>query len=277
MTASSETRTGPVAGTITVLDTDPAAAAAEMRKSCLENGFALFTVSDPRVPGQAILAETARLLGIGEVYIPPVYAADPGRYGYGTDGFNTISPTVATTGHRYFGTGAAQGFHTDGTLDPIGVVATSLLWFERAAPEGGHTTIFRAIEAFEHLRRSDPASAAALMSKDALTRVASAFQPPQKTTGPAFADLGDGLRTRWADDGNEIWQLAGALGAQRAAAVKQMRQLSQPDSPFRLDVAIGSRTGLVLCNSRIAHGRTAFTAGPGERVLIRGLYTREVK
>ncbi|WP_328408970.1 TauD/TfdA family dioxygenase [Nocardia sp. NBC_00403] len=183
---------------------------------------------------------------------------------------------MTTAEHRYFGTGATQGFHTDGTLDPIGLVATSLLWFERAAPEGGHTTIFQAVEAFEHLRRGNPGGAATLMCEDALTRVATSFHPPQRVTGPAFADLGNGLRARWADDGNEIWQLAGDLGAQRAAMVEQMRQRSQPGSPYRLDIAIPSRTGVVLRNGRVAHGRTAFVAGPGERILIRGLYTTEL-
>ncbi|MEU6191930.1 TauD/TfdA family dioxygenase [Nocardia sp. NPDC047038] len=259
------------------LDAAPATAVARIREDCQRNGFALFTVEDPAVTGRAVLAETARLLELGTTYVPAVYATDPDRFGYDADGFNTISPTPTTTGHGSFGTCAAQGFHTDGTLEPIGHVGTSLLWFDRAARAGGHTTIFRAIEAFEDLRRIDPAGAAALTTDDALTRVARSFQPPPRASGPAFAELdGGGLRTRWADDGTEIWQLAGSLGEQRASAVERLRAMSQPGGRYRQDLAIPSRTGLVLCNGRIAHGRTAFTAGIGERVLIRGLYTQEV-
>jgi hypothetical protein len=278
MNAADHTRSADHAVTAAVpaLDADPAAALAHIRTACRANGFALFTVDDPGEPGRSILAGAAQLLGLGDAYIPPVYAAAPSRYGYDADGFNTISPAMATAEHRYFGTDTAQGFHTDGTLDPIGLVATTLLWFERAAPDGGHTTIFQAIAAFEHLHSIDPEGAMSLMSEDALTRVATSFTPPQRATGPAFADLGDGLRTRWADDGTEIWQLAGNLGAHRAAAVERMRRLSQWGSPYRLDLPIPSRTGLVLCNSRVAHGRTPFAAKPGERVLIRGLYTTEV-
>ncbi|PPJ22975.1 hypothetical protein C5E45_15220 [Nocardia nova] len=259
------------------LDTAPAAAAARIREDCQSNGFALFTVADAALTGREVLAETARLLGLGGAYVPAVYATDPQRFGYDNYGFNTIAPTPTVTGHGSFGTCTAQGFHTDGTLEPIGHVGTSLLWFDRAALKGGHTTIFHAVEAFEHLRRIDPAGAAALTTDDALTRVARSFQPPPRTSGPAFAELaGRGLRTRWADDGTEIWQLADSLGAQRVAAVERLRAMSRPGSRYRQDIAIPSRTGLVLCNGRIAHGRTAFTAGIGERVLIRGLYTQEI-
>ncbi|WP_327141315.1 TauD/TfdA family dioxygenase [Nocardia sp. NBC_01327] len=257
-------------------DADPIAAVARIRQDCQRDGFALFTVLDATRAGRAILTEMASRLDIGSTYVPAIYASDPNRFGYGGDGFNTVSPKVSTGEHRYFGTGAAQGFHTDGTLEPIGSVGTSLLWFERAAAEGGHSTIFRAVPAFEHLRRIYPAGAAALMTDDALTRVATSFQPPPRATGPAFADLDIGLRTRWADDGSEIWQLAGDLGRQRAGAVEWLRRMSQVGSPYRRDVAIPSRTGLVLCNGRIAHGRTGFAAGAGQRMLIRGLYTREV-
>lgn len=278
MTIRSDTCTGhPAASAVPALDTAAAAGLARIRDDCRRYGFALFTVADPVVAGRAVLTEVARLLGLGSTYVPAVYAGDPDRFGYDADGFNTISPTPRVTGHGSFGTCEAQGFHTDGTLEPIGHVGTSLLWFDRAAREGGHTTIFRAVEAFEDLRRIDPAGAAALMSEDALTRVARSFQPPPRSCGPAFADLdGRGLRTRWADDGTEIWQLADSLGEQRAVAVEQLRAMSRPGSRYNHDIAIPSRTGLVLCNGRIAHGRTAFTAGIGERVLIRGLYTQEV-
>lgn len=278
MTIRSDTCTGSPAGSAApALDVDPAAGLARIREDCRRHGFALFTVADSVVAGRAVLAEVARLLGLGSTYVPAVYAGDPDRFGYDADGFNTISPTPTVTGHGSFGTCEAQGFHTDGTLEPIGHVGTSLLWFDRAAREGGHTTVFRAVEAFDDLRRIDPAGAAALMSDDALTRVARSFQPPPRSSGPAFADLdGRGLRTRWADDGTEIWQLADSLGEQRAVAVERLRAMSRPGSRYRHDIAIPSRTGLVLCNGRIAHGRTAFTAGIGERVLIRGLYTQEV-
>ncbi|MFI6367957.1 TauD/TfdA family dioxygenase [Nocardia sp. NPDC050630] len=259
------------------LDADPDAAVARIREDCQRNGFAVFTIADPTISGRSILAETARLLDIGTAYVPAIYAADPDRFGYDANGFNTISPTPETPSHPSFGTCSSQGFHTDGTLDAIGVIATSLLWFERAAPLGGHTTIFRAVEAFEHLQRIAPAEAEALMSEDALTRVATAFTPPARRSGPAFAELGErGLRTRWTDDGTEIWQLADSRGAARAAAVERLRRMSRYGSRYRLNIAIPSRTGLVLCNGRVAHGRTAFSAGIGERVLIRGLYTREV-
>ncbi|WP_028479051.1 TauD/TfdA family dioxygenase [Nocardia sp. CNY236] len=277
MTIRSDLCTDDPAAAGSALDTDSSATVARIRKDCRNNGFALFTVEDPVVSGRSILAETARLLDLGSTYVPAVYATAADRFGYDVDGFNTISPTAASTGHRAFGTCVAQGFHTDGTLEPIGHVETSLLWFDRAARAGGHTTIFRAVEAFEYLRHIDPVGAAALTTDDALTRVAKSFQPPPRASGPAFAELaGRGLRTRWADDGTEIWQLAGSLGEQRAAAVVRLRELSQPGGRYRQDIAVPSRTGLVLCNGRIAHGRTAFAAGIGERVLIRGLYTREV-
>ncbi|MCX4097767.1 TauD/TfdA family dioxygenase [Nocardia sp. alder85J] len=261
---------------ITAWHTGTRAPVQRLRSACRTHGFAVFTVADPAAPARQILTEVADRLDLGAIHIPPVYAPEPGRFGYSTDGFNTIAPTVTADGHRYFGTGAAQGFHTDGTLEPIGLVATSLLWFERAAPGGGHTTIFDAVAAYTHLRSTDPALAQSLTGMDALTRVATAFTPPRKATGPAFAQIGGRWRTRWADDGTEIWQLAGDLGAVRAAAVESMRRLSRPGSPFRHELPIPSRTGLVLCNSVVAHGRTAFCAGPGGRLLIRGLYTREV-
>ncbi|WP_328408972.1 hypothetical protein [Nocardia sp. NBC_00403] len=70
-----------VTAAIPALDTDPAAAVAQMRRACRDNGFALFTIADPNAPGRTILAETARSLGLGDAYIPPVYTADAGRYG----------------------------------------------------------------------------------------------------------------------------------------------------------------------------------------------------
>ncbi|WP_216916143.1 TauD/TfdA family dioxygenase [Nocardia noduli] len=252
-------------------------AAQRLRSAARRDGFAVFTVEDAHASGPQAMASTAALLGLGRAYVPAIYAREAQRFGYDSDGFNTISAAVTDSGHRYFGTGAAQGFHTDGTLEGIGVVASSLLWFERAAPEGGHTTIFRATEAFEVLRSTHPAAAASLMSNDALTRVATSFQPQQSTTGPAFADLEVGLRTRWADDGNEIWTFNGESGQLRELAVARMREYSRPGSPFRTDLEISSRTGLLLCNTRVAHGRTAFHAEPGERILLRGLYTSEVR
>ncbi|MBF6102294.1 TauD/TfdA family dioxygenase [Nocardia cyriacigeorgica] len=260
-----------------VISCRPSAAAAEsrwLRERCRRDGFALFTVTDDQADSGAILTRIATQLGLGEPYVPAIYAHDRARFGYDSAGFNTIAPTAADSRHRYFGTGAAQGFHTDGTLEPIGTVGTSLLWFQRAALEGGHTTIFRATDAFDMLRRSDPPAAESLMADDALTRIATSLHPQQRHTGPAFAELKARVRTRWADDGNQIWHLDNAPA--RARAVALLRELAQPGSPFRLDLPVKSRTGLLLANSRVAHGRTAFRAAPGERILVRGLYTGEV-
>jgi hypothetical protein len=248
----------------------------ELREAWFRHGFALFRV--PRgISGCNAVSAAATVLGLGSAHVPSMYRGDPAAFGYTPEGYNRITRSQNKS-HRFFGTTSAQGFHTDGTLEPIGSIPVSVLWFERAAVRGGHTTLFQAVRAFENLLEEDPKLARTLTAENALTRTAPSARPSQSATGPAFKNLGDGFRTRWADDGSETWYGTGLTGKQRTRAVAALREMSQPGSPYYVELAIPSGTGLVLRNDVVAHGRTAFFDHPdGEnRSLIRGLFTRTI-
>ncbi|MGC4851866.1 TauD/TfdA family dioxygenase [Micromonospora sp. DT4] len=240
-------------------------------------GFAL--VETGTAPGQDDLLGLAGLLDLGEPFVPPLYRI-PGSVQVGTAGVSqlTATPGAAADAARHPATSAiGQGWHVDGTLQQLGEVRTSLLLCVRPAATGGQSLLFNATAAFLDLADHDPAAAAALMAPSALVRMATVNGSNDSTAGPAFAVTGGQLLTRYARTDADRWFPPSGDPAAVDRALARLDELAAPGSPYRLEFTMTAGQGLVFANSRLCHGRAAYTddsAAP--RTLLRGLFTTDL-
>lgn len=211
------------------------------------------------------LAEEFRL---GAPFRPPLYAGmDIGpRY-------SRVSSSEDPT-HPAFNRNDALPLHCDGTLQPLGMVKCSALFCETPAGRGGETIFFNAVGAFFALLGADPAAAHALTHPTVRTRTANLNGSSEQLVGPGFI-VRDGQlccgytvakTDRWAiDDPERRDDLRRALDF--------MDDASRPGSPYRHDHVLGRGTVILFDNTRLSHGRNAFTNHPDKaRRLHRGLF-----
>ena len=183
-------------------------------------------------------------------------------------GINRVAAMKGGT-HTAFTTQAESPFHTDGTLQPIGKVQTSVIYCEEKATEGGRNTFFNVAGAYGELRVHDAEAAAALFDPKALTRQAVDTDHPEIHTGPVLQEAGGDLFSRFSIDHVSTWNVDKVRSLQ--VALDFMIEKSQPGSPWYTEVDLKETQAVVLANSLIAHGRTKYQ---GPRVMWRGLFER---
>ncbi|UGQ12163.1 TauD/TfdA family dioxygenase [Yinghuangia sp. ASG 101] len=207
-------------------------------------------------------------LGLGAPYVPLLYR-----------GRNAPAVTEVTrkadADHPVFHTGAAQGWHTDGLLEDIGTVRTTLLYCVRPAHRGGRTSLLNAGRVFHELRTADPEAADVLLHDTVLGRRSTLPGVRREAVGPAFAVLGDGdYATRYGEGRVERWYPRGP--AQRDALDRALRHFRtrRADPDVRIDLLLASGECLVFRNDLLAHAREDFTDDRRHpRLLLRSLHT----
>ncbi|HET6212411.1 MAG TPA: TauD/TfdA family dioxygenase [Micromonosporaceae bacterium] len=236
-------------------------------------GFAVARSDDD---SPAALAALAAALDLGEPFVPPLY-----RFG-GRD-----APAIArisaaanadteAASHPSFGKTNGQRFHTDGTLQDIGEVRSSMLLCATPAAQGGVTTLFNATGAYARLLADDEEAALALATPGSLVRQANINGCTNANHGPAFGVLDGELATRYAITDTDSWAVPPRVSADALwRGVRYLDRASQPGSEFYLDLRLGAGQLILLANARICHGRTPYEdSATHRRCMFRSLHLR---
>lgn len=235
-------------------------------------GAALFTVAEePTSP--ALHALTSRL-GLGRPFVPPMYRSTPTAAD--DSGISRLTVSTAPGRHPAFTNTAAQSFHSDGTLQRLGEIPTSLLVCHTPAAHGGQSLLLHATTALTALADLDLPAAMALTAPGVLVRQATIGPRRDTTAGPAFDVIDGRLLSRYSvtatdrfdpDAVDDPHALARAVAFFDAAAA--------PGSPYRHEIRLQAGQGLLLANDRLSHGRAAYHDDPTTpRVMLRALFTR---
>jgi hypothetical protein len=235
-------------------------------------GFAVIEAAEH--PTAGALAALADRLGLGEAFVPPLY-----RMGHPTAevcGVSVLSAPARFTGgsDHPFASTAGQRPHTDGTLQGLGEVTTTILLCHSPARSGGQSLLLNSTGAFVDLAREDRAAAAALMTPGVLVRSATINGCADSSAGPAFDVVGGRLLGRYSTQPTDRWQPEAADDQTALArALDFFTAAEQPGSGYHLELALRGGQGLLLANDRISHGRRPYRDDPAApRVMLRGLF-----
>lgn len=213
-------------------------------------------------------------LSLGEAFIPKQYA---GEYNpYDAHGYNVItSPSgpEPTYLHRAFATNLSQEIHSDGTLEDIGTVKTSILYCALPAAEGGETIVFNSVAAFVDLATRDASLAYLLTYPTALRR--NDFISGNFSIGPAFSLNNGEIISRFSLDNTCDWEAGYQIHPRLREAVEYLQNLyKSPRFTVRFSLQKGQL--LVLANDKVSHGRTVYADlnTTNKRQMVRALFRR---
>jgi len=236
-------------------------------------GFAVATLpltSEPSV----LLERMATWMKLGDPYVPMLYQGDD-RY---AKRYVDIRPNRAED-HPSFSTGAAQNWHIDGLLEPLGTIKTSLLYCVQPAAAGGRTIVFNSRRAFTELMIEDPEAAKVLLKPYILTRVSTLPGVTAEATGPVFGYDDDGeLIGRYAEGGDtERWCPAEEDHEALKRARAYFAACCEADGPLRRAIGLVPGDCLIIRNHWVSHAREAFVDDMRRpRHLVRSLYLNEL-
>jgi len=191
---------------------------------------------------------------------------------------NDVGGPSATKAHPSFSRSAALDLHTDGTLEPIGKLATSILLCLQDASCGGETVIVRTSAVFEELWSSGDEHLRSclrpLCDARALRRWETVRDGRGFADGPVFEPANDGrFVTRYCTSPRDEWRYDAVAGLAEARACFDNRMRATGE---RFEIALAPGELLLLNNRRVSHGRNGFTSFPGSpRHLLRGLFLAE--
>ena len=237
------------------------------------NGFAILQLGLDDV-GPDTLVALAESLGMGKPFLPPLYT----RSGDDPPPVTRISAALnldtADADHPAFGRTVGQNLHCDGTLQKIGLIKTSMLLCESVAADGGHTTLFNSSEAFAKLVVDDFDAAAALATPGVLVRQANINACTDANIGPAFTVQQGQLVCGYSVSDTDSWAVpTGVAEDDVRRGVEFLRDASRPGSPYYLELRLEPGHTILLDNTRISHGRTAYRDSPSQRrCLYRSLH-----
>jgi alpha-ketoglutarate-dependent taurine dioxygenase len=222
-------------------------------------GFALFELNlDDQNPADA-LNDFTQALNLGSAFVPPLYQFSNSTL-YDDLGISTLAAAQEVDSHSrhpVFGSTDSIELHTDGTLQEMGEVPTSVLFCVRPADHGGATTVFQAVDAFFALEEADPIVASALLDSRALTKQASVNGSRETCTGPVFSYRNGELVTRYSVTDRDRWNIYEV--EHLAEAKNEMARLVQLHTVYFHQISLGVGQGIILANDRVAHGRTGFS------------------
>lgn len=249
--------------------TDDGAGAREVRRQIADFGFAIAGLR-PDSDAHGRVALVARVLALGEPYVPRLYRMTGAAYG---TPLVDIRPT-SSANHPSFSTGKAQPYHTDGLLEDLGTIKTTLLYCARPALSGGRTVVLNSCAIFTRLHEVDPEAADVLLRPHILGKRSTLPGVDAETVGPAFAYSADGaLLTRFGDRGPETWHPRDGEADALDRARRFFETEGREGSRHRLAVRLEPGDCLIFRNDLLSHGRESFTDDPGNpRHLVRGLY-----
>lgn len=236
-------------------------------------GFVIFELNND-YPDQRSLLKIASELNLGIPFVPNIYNSQKDIYQ--ESGVNYISVKNGT--HRAFQTNGEQQVHSDGTLEKIGSIKTTILLCQSPASTGGETRIFNSVGAFYSLFYKDGCSdlAYALLHPKALRRVA-VNGKREEEIGPAFLIEDKELISRFSIDNTSDWQ----YGFKKVRALDKAYDLIVEqignNSPYYLETKLEASQGIIIANHKISHGRNEYEDMTKKRTMIRGLFEKELR
>ncbi|WP_292765961.1 TauD/TfdA family dioxygenase [Microbacterium sp. UBA3486] len=244
----------------------------------LEHGIAVFR--GPLSDAATVIHGLRDALDLGDPFSPPLYSGTAAVRADGLSQLNVDSASAAGGAHPSFGTTDGQRLHTDGTLQPIGLIRTTILYCEQAAADGGGTYFFNSNGVFSRLRREDPDAAEQLSREGVLRRISNIGDDRHIADGPAFADSDEaGLQTRFALSSTDYWNIPdGEDGRALLRGLSFLLEAQTEGSPDFVELNFEPGMGVLFANDRLSHGRRSFVNHAGApRSVQRGLYTRVPK
>ncbi|MFF7249923.1 TauD/TfdA family dioxygenase [Embleya sp. NPDC008237] len=236
-----------------------------------ERGHAIVQVPGPP-PTENDLVALARALDLGPAFTPPMYTTGA-HTAHTAHGVSRIA--AAPDAAHPFQDRAGQNVHTDGTLQRLGEIPTTIMMCAHPAATGGSTLLFNVLAAYAELAAHDPAAASQLAHPQALVR-ASTFVEGVFTTGPAFGRDAHGIAiTRYSRTATDSYRATRGGEADLARALAHLEAAARPGSRHRLDFTLAAGQALILANDRLCHGRTPYrdTDEQPHRLILRGLFT----
>lgn len=224
--------------------------------------------TDSTCPEQAIRAVAAGL-NLGEPFLPPLY----GRGAPDPSPLSRIS-MESGPGHPSFQSDQPIPLHCDGTLQPLGMIKSSVLFCQRPASRGGESVLFNAAGAIADLFETDCAAAHSLFEPRTLRRQANINGSRDFIEGPV-ARVDDGvLQCSYTVALTDSW--CPPPEPSRAAferAVAALDAAARPPSAYILTFRLEAGELLLLDNTRLSHARLGYVDDePHRRTLYRGLF-----
>ncbi|WP_331761137.1 TauD/TfdA family dioxygenase (plasmid) [Nocardia sp. NBC_01377] len=238
------------------------------------HGICLIAAKNRTVTDDSINA-VAAALALGPTFTPSLYRGTAAM----SDGIARMCADnrTAQMAHPSFDSTKGQPLHSDGTLESIGEVKTSLLLCVQPAHSGGTTFFVNTTAIFAELADSDPAAAAALMHPHALVRVSNLPGAARSVSiGPGLSTVDGDLLTRLSLTPTDSWQIPDdedGLALMRALAT-MIRGRRERDPRYYVEFSLEQGMGVLFANDRLGHGRHDYTnSDTRTRRMIRGLFT----
>jgi alpha-ketoglutarate-dependent taurine dioxygenase len=237
------------------------------------NGFAVLELDRSQVGPDTVML-LGHSLGMGKPFLPPLYTKGGNEPPPVTRISATLNLDTADADHPSFGRTVGQHLHCDGTLQKIGLIKTSVLLCESVAAEGGDTMLFNSSAAFARLVDEDLDAAVALATPGVLVRQANVNACTDTNVGPAFTVQEGRLVCGYSVTETDSWAVPdGVAEHDLRRGVEFLREASRPGSPYYLQLRLAPGEAILLDNTRISHGRTAYRDSPAQRrCLYRSLH-----
>lgn len=179
--------------------------------------------------------------------------------------------------HDVFEGNAYLEQHTDGAMSPLAEVKTTVLFCDTPAQSGGNTLLFNAYGAIKYLESRYADFSLPLKSQKALRRMTTFEGIHQEridcVLGMDSVYKREAIRLTFDQTGD--WQ----YGFERVPGLRnsfdKLYTLYKMDSLFTLEFPLNKGDAIIIDNTRLTHGRTAFTSYPNSpRTIVRTLHTR---
>ncbi|WP_454197137.1 TauD/TfdA family dioxygenase [Nocardia sp. Marseille-Q1738] len=238
------------------------------------HGFAIIQLREGRVDPEST-EQLAAGLGMGAPFVPPLYTLN-GRVASRVSRISAAANSSTTDAtHPSFGRTVGQALHTDGTLQEIGEIKSTILACKSPAAQGGTTMLFNASAAYRELLKMDPEAALALATTGCLIRTANINGSTESNDGPAFAVNTDGeLITRYSVTETDAWNVPeGVEAASLWRGVEFLDRRARLGNPEYVELDMQADQMILFGNCRISHGRHAYRDSPErQRCLYRSLH-----
>ena len=236
----------------------------------LQHGFAILQIRNQDIT-KDIIIDFANILKLGDPFVPPLYKV--GRYTT-----TAISEISAKTGDEYshpsFQGTEEIDFHADGTLQKIGYVKTTVMLCKSTSAEGGYMTLFNTSGAFANMLRTDPEAALALATPGVFQRKATLNGCTDVNSGPAFSIEDNFLVSAYSMTHTDSIKVVNGVNSEALARGNEfLRIASKRGSPYYTQFKLLPNQLLLLANTSISHGRTAYQDDQvNKRCMYRALF-----
>ncbi|MBV9451835.1 MAG: TauD/TfdA family dioxygenase [Streptosporangiaceae bacterium] len=247
--------------------------AREIMGRYVRHGSAIIRL-DSETASPDTLVSLAEALGMDEPFLPPLYTMNGHSMPKVTRISAALNSGTVDAEHPSFGRTQEQRLHCDGTLQEIGFIKTGMLFCESPAAEGGDTTLFNSSAAYAQLVDEDLPAALALATPGVLVRRANINECVDENAGPAFTVQDGQLVCGYSVTDTDEWVVPDVVEpADLRRGIEFLDDASRPGSPYYRRLALGPGEAIILDNTRISHGRTAYRDSPARhRCLYRSLH-----